>query len=228
MQVRFKTEQETTQSWVRLNPLHTAAELEEIMHGQPVEEPRQPKKDTPQKEKDDPADKKRKASKIEDTLKDFFEKRRGFANYYFNRFELDRILKPTANGPLRKTDKLVWTWSGKITNENSAYSLVLKSDGILSTVGEQTLAIDSRLGWANMIESKSLHGPSLGIRLWQGWNTVGPRAMGEATYIGTTAVVGQSQLMDLTLVTVGEVEAFFYSNPTDGQLVCIELEAQSA
>lgn len=234
VQIRFKTEKEMLTSWVRLNPLHSAAELEEIMHGQPVESPRDPKKkdkDENDREQGKEAEKSKSESssesKIVDALKDKLVKRRSFANYYFNRLELDRILSSSSTQlPTNKAD-LVWSWEGKVTNENASFSTVQKPSSITSSIGDQSIAIDPLIGWASMVESKSLHGGALGLRLWERWNSIGPRAMGEATYIGTVAVVGQDRLMDLTMVTVGEVEGYFYSNPRDGKLVCIELEAQS-
>jgi hypothetical protein len=65
------------------------------------------------------------------------------------------------------------------------------------------------------------------MELWQRWNTVGPRAMGECTYIGTAPVIGLDVWQDLTQVTTGEVESFFYTSPETKKIVLIEIQSDS-
>jgi hypothetical protein len=51
--------------------------------------------------------------------------------------------------------------------------------------------------------------------------------MGECTYIGTAPVIGYDKWQDLTQVTTGEVESFFYTSPETKQIVLIEIQSDS-
>ena len=99
-----------------------------------------------------------------------------------------------------------------------------KESAIESRLGDQLATVDATRGWSQWIESKSIHAPSLALRLWQQWHTRGPRKMGETTYLGTTRVMSSDRFMDMTKVTTGEVEAYFYTDPKDHRIVEIEIE----
>jgi S1-C subfamily serine protease len=128
LKLRFKNADETVDTFVRLGSLHTVAELDEIITGKPLDGPQDPDGKLPEKkrpdnrkpdnknpeqempdEKDDPSVPKDKklpktepqSAELVDTMKDLFEARRGFGNYYFNRREIDRVIgKPSSeSGP---------------------------------------------------------------------------------------------------------------------------------
>ncbi len=214
LRLRYRQEQHVIDTWIRVSPLHSDEELEEIANGKPVEAPpleeRAPSKKT-----------------IDDPLADRFEKRRGFANYYFNRTELDRVQKVAGDAAAWSKLPENWVWSGTLRGEQTNLSVTSRNANIESKFGDQTLIIDAIRGWGQSIESKSLHSSSLALRLWQRWRTIGPRNMGESTYLGTTRIIGFEPPVDFTKVTTGEVEAFFYTDPDDGRIVLIEIEADA-
>ena len=214
LRLRYRQEQQSIDTWIRVSPLHSPEELEEIASGKPVETPaKEPKKKLAPPKK-----------AIDDPLADRFEKRRGFANYHFNRAELDRILN-LGDTPARWSKQAeVWNWSGKLRGEQTDWAVVSKKPNIESKLGDQNLTIDATRGWGTSIESKSLHSSALALRLWQLWRTIGPRNMGESTYLGTTRIIHSERPVDFTKVTVGEVEAYFYTSPDDGHIVLIEIE----
>ncbi len=90
--------------------------------------------------------------------------------------------------------------------------------------GDQSLTIDAVRGWQEVVRNKSLHGPVLALRLWERWQAEGPRAMGDATYLGTMRILGRDTPVDFTQVTTGEVEAIFYTDPQNREIVLIEIE----
>ncbi|MDZ4850222.1 MAG: trypsin-like peptidase domain-containing protein [Pirellulaceae bacterium] len=212
LRLQFRQEDRIHETWVRVSPLHSAAELDEIASGKSMESK--------------PAENPEPKPKLEnDPLAARFETRRGFANYYFNRFELDRIL--TLGGGPTKEFELAdgWQWTGKVRGEQTNLSIVLKKGGIESKFGDQSIIIDATRGWGELVSSKSLHCAALGARLWQQWKSIGPRNMGEATYLGTCRIIGVESMVDFTKVTSGEVEAFFFTSPDDGRIQLIEIES---
>jgi hypothetical protein len=214
LRLRYRQEQQTIDTWIRVAPLHSAEELQEIANGKPEEAPSEEEPDsTPQT--------------IDDPLSDRFEKRNGFANYYFNRVELDRVLGLSGDASLWSKQTGDWHWSGKLRGEQSGWSVQLTKATIESTFGDENIRLDATRGWESAIESKSLHSSSLAVRLWQLWQTLGPRKMGESIYLGTTKMVDFDEMVDLTKVTAGEVEAYFYTAPDDGRVLLIEMEADS-
>ncbi len=175
-----------------------------------------------------------KPKELVDSMKDLFEARRGFGNYYFNRREVDRVTlaRETQSGTLARSDvrwprELKWEWSGSVAGESTQFQFTSQSNQLSLTLGSDTSIIDPVRGWANIIDTQSLSGPALAIELWQRWNSIGPRAMGECTYIGTAPVIGLDAWQDLTQVTTGEVESFFYTSPETKKIVLIEIQSDS-
>ncbi len=214
LRLRYRQEQQSIDTWIRVTPLHSAEELEEIANGKPIEGPLQ----------DEPAPTEK---AVDDPLANRFEKRLGFANYYFNRKELDRVLSLAGESTLWAKQTGDWHWSGKLRGEQTEWSVLSRKTNIDSKLGDQSLIVDGTRGWEAAIESKSLHGSSLALRLWQQWKTVGPRNLGVSTYLGSTRIIDSERLVDLTKVTAGEVEAYFYTSPDDGRILLIEIEADS-
>ncbi len=214
LRLRYRQEQQTIDTWIRVSPLHSAEELEEIANGKPVESPKQEEVVPPEKVIDDP-------------LSDRFEKRAGFANYYFNRTELNRVLSLAGEPSLWSKQTGDWHWSGKLRGEQTVWSVRSRKTNIESKLGDQVLVLDSTRGWEEAIETKSLHGTALAMRLWQKWRTIGPHNMGASVYLGTTSPIDSDRMVDLTKVTVGEVETYFYTSADDGRILLIEVEANS-
>ena len=216
LRIQFRQENQIVETWIRVSPLHSIEELEEIAKGKPVESP----------EPEQPLSKsKEKVKEPDDPLASSFESRRGFANYYFNRNELDRVLNLSKAVKRWPTPSKNWKWSGTVRGEQTEFMVESRPEEIESKFGEQLQKIGAARGWGELVETKSLHSSSLALRLWQQWHTIGPRIMGEATYLGTTTIIGENEPVDFSKVSTGEVEAFFYTAPDDGRILLIEIEA---
>jgi S1-C subfamily serine protease len=254
IKLRFKNAEETINTYIRLGSLHTAAELNEIITGKPLDGPPSPDGKQPDKKKepnkkepgpklpedrDDPTDPHSddvtkdpsQSPAMVDSMKDLFEARRGFGNYYFNRREVNRVMSlDDAAGSVSKSrwpKNMKWVWSGVVAGESTTFQFTSQSKQLSFTLGDDTTLIDPIRGWGSIIDSQALTGPALAMELWQRWNTVGPRAMGECTYIGTAPVIGLDVWQDLTQVTTGEVESFFYTSPETKKIVLIEIQSDS-
>lgn len=218
LQLQYRHGEQIIDTWIRVSPLHTLDELEEIVGGEAKENP-------PEAE---PSDDKKAAKEPDELLDKQFVKRKGFANYHFNRVEIDRVVSLMSS---KQTDKLDastdWHWQGKLVGETTLFDVRSSINAIDSKFGDESTTIDQQRGWNDLVKKKSYHALALGLRLWQQWHTLGPRKMGEAIYLGTGRRPGSETLCDLIQVTVGEVEAFFYTDPRDGRLVAVEIESDS-
>lgn len=224
LSLQFRREGKILETWIRVTPLHTIEELEEIVQGQPVETPRSEKK-SPPAPRDAEVPGQVEESPAVDALAGMLEKRRGFSNYFFNRRELERVLEPARQPPWwGASTKAVWSWRGQLAGEATLLQVDSAPDRILTKFGDEAVTTDPQRGWGELIRQRSPHGMGLALRLWQRWHSQGPRSMGEATYLGTVRVPDRPEFVDLTQVTVDEVEVFFYSDPATGKMVRIEVE----
>ncbi len=246
--IRYRNDDGIVESYVRLQSLHLPIELEEIVKGESNERPRprprspeedpkkegpkgEPKKEQPHKglpekglpEKLDALNDA--AEKRKDPLADRYEVRRTFSNYYFNRFELQRILALQSNhGHWRDTDNQ-WKLSGDVPGENSKLEFELGDASLVFKLGDRTETTHPVQGWPQFIKQRSSLGAAMGLRIWQQWYRKGPQLMGEAIYLGRNPVVGRPGLLDVTRITISDVDAYVYTSPLNGNIESIEVFA---
>jgi S1-C subfamily serine protease len=225
--LRYRNDTEVVDTIIRLQNLHLPIELEEIVQGENAEAPQQPPKN-PQDEPEDPQDpsdptKKTKSSPPSDALADRYEQRRGFSNYYFNRAELDRILGLQKRSELWAQAPSSWTLNGHAVGEPTRLRLSTDDARIEFALEDKTDSIATKVGWSAWIQQQSPAALGLGWRVWQQWQQLGPRKMGEAIYLGRSPVLGKPGLRDTTRLTLGEIDAVVYTSPEDGSIDCIEL-----
>ncbi len=217
--IQFRHGDRIIDTWIRVSPLHTLDELEEIVGGKSEEAP--PDAETaegPKKEEKEP----------DELLFKQYVKRKGFANYHFNRVEIDRVMSLLKAKQGEKFDSTSdWNWQGKLVGETTAFDVRSSVVAIESKFGDESFTIDQQRGWNDLVKKKSYHAIAIGLRLWQQWHTLGPRKLGEAVYLGTSRRPGSETYCDLIQVTVGEVEAYFYTDPKDGRLTAVEIESDS-
>lgn len=227
--LRYRNDDGVVDTFVRLQNLHLASELEEIVKGEAPERPPTPRKpgepETPPDEKAE-ALKQTEAEK-KDPLAALYVERRGYSNYYFNGLELDRILTLQTNQGNWKDTAEAWKILGEVPRENLAIEVGLADAGLAFRLGDKTETAQARQGWPQWIKQRSGIGLAMGLRTWQEWNRRGPRLMGEAVYLGRNPVVGRDELMDVTRVTVSDFEVLVYTNPSNGLVEVIEVFADN-
>lgn len=241
--LRFRNEDGVVDTFVRLQSLHLASELDEIIRGESPERPRQPPK-SPQDEQPkgdkgekQPEDEGSKEDTLEalgkwaatkkDPLADRYEARRGFSNYYFNKIELDRILALQKNSSAWKSTDGQWKVVGTVPNENLEVEVGLSDTNIVFRLGDKTETSHPSQGWQPAIKQRSAVGVALALRVWQQWHRRGPRLMGEAIYIGQNPIVGQPTRLDATRITISDIDTMVYTSPETGNIECIEIFADS-
>ena len=232
--IRFRNESGVEETYIRLQNLHLASELEEIIKGeshqqQPPRKPPGGKDPAPGepapkgKDKDKPESLKQIKPTKKDAVDDLFVEKRGFSNYYFNRVELDRILGlQSAHGNWKDSSES-WKINGEIPGENLTVEMFLSDTNLMLRLGDKTETVHPLQGWPKWIKQRSSIGALMGMRIWQQWNRVGPRLMGEAVYLGRNPVVGRKLLFDVTRITVSDFDVLVYTSPDSGFIEVIEV-----
>ncbi len=230
--IRFRNDSGVVETYIRLQNLHLASELEEIIKGESPQQklPRKPpggKDPAPGdpvpngKEKTDAPHQLLPTKR--DAVDDLFVEKRGYTNYYFNRVELDRILGLQAARGTWKDSSESWKISGEIPGENLAVEMLLSDASLTLRLGDKTETVHPLQGWPKWIKQRSSIGAVMGMRIWQQWNRIGPRLMGEAVYLGRNPVVGRELLLDVTRITVSDFDVMVYSSPESGLIEVIEV-----
>ena len=217
--LRYRNEQGVQETAIRLQSLHQPGELEKIVEGSSEQGAKRSGEAKP------------KASK--DSLAEKYESRRGFGNYYFNRSELDRIVKlQESRKPALPTngsnDSLQVRFVGSVLGESTAVEARFDPEKIHWTLADKTSSITVKGS-----SGKGSSGPwiqnqdplpiSIAMRLWYQWHELGPRKLGEVIYIGQSPVLGKQGLLDMTRVVLGEVTAEVYTSLSSGDIELIEL-----
>ncbi|MCE3015573.1 MAG: S1C family serine protease [Pirellula sp.] len=224
--IRFRNEDGIVETHIRLQSLHLASELEEIIAGENQKQKDAPKKKAPKEEGEVEEEKTKPTPKeiTKDVLADKFEEKLGYSNYFFNRLELQRITTMQASNKLPATDNSpqTWRWQGDLPAENQGFSGEWSSNGLTIRFGDQTDTLHPTQGWLQTTKKQSPVTIGMALRIWQLWHSVGPYGIGEAVYLGRNPVLGVAELQDCTKLTVGEVTCLVYTSPENGQIRVVE------
>jgi S1-C subfamily serine protease len=212
--LRYRNEQGVQESAIRLQSLHQPGELDKIVEGSSEQGAKRPGEAKPAASKDSLAEK--------------YESRRGFGNYYFNRSELDRIVKlQESRKPALPTggpdDALQVRFVGSVLGESTAVETRFDPEKIHWALADKTSSVPVKGGWGPWIQNQDPLPISIAMRLWYQWHEQGPRKLGEVIYIGQSPVLGKQGLLDMTRVVLGEVTAEVYTSLSSGDIELIEL-----
>ncbi len=218
---------------VRLAAAHRDGELAAMLEGGPEQpEPKQrkrpegpPKPDAPKRIRA----KKKKADALPDAVDKLFEARSGYANYWFNRDQQQRVLDAyKARGDF---EGVGWNWT--IAAKNAAdgdVEITLAEDhgSFVEPAGQS--AAEFTLSLSETLSPPRSGGLLATLHLWQRLLLVGPRQFGELHYFGTlpwpnSEQPNGEQLADCLVGVQGGVETHFYFDPVEGDLVGIEMQA---
>ncbi len=225
--IRYRNATGVMETSVRLQNLHLASELEEIIKGEAPQ--KQPPRKPPGGKDPIPLDKeKQEAPKLvkpakKDAVDDLFVEKRGYSNYYFNRLELDRILSLQAAQGSWASSSESWNVTGEIPGENLSVEMLMSDSNLTFRLGDKSETLHPFQGWPKWIKQRSSIGALMGMRIWQQWNRIGPRLMGEAVYLGRNPVVGRETPLDVTRITVSDFDVLVYTDTDTGLIQVIEV-----
>jgi len=246
----FRHDGKLYETYVRLDGVHREGELAAMVAGsgrqqrnprqqpRPGDDPNPRPMPRPGQPKDDDEDKDNEKElppshppvnaaqqKLPEIVEKVYEAREGFANYYFNRINQERIW-----------DKLIS--HGDFTGLQGAWTIKAEAAGGL----ESTFELSDALVVATLpggkvempIDSKN---PSLGtnldplgsgglfasLHLWRRFLTGGINNFGNLYYLGTVPVPGQDELYDCLVGVYGGVECRLLFEPELGRLAVLEM-----
>ena len=160
-----------------------------------------------------------------EVCKNHFEKKRGYANFYFNKMNRDRVWKAwTARGDFASLGG-TWAIAGPLEGGGTFRCELTGTDATLTLPGGKT-------EWkaTDELHSSLLPAGSGGLmpalHLWRRLAVEGPDRFGQVAYLGTAPLAGREGLVDVLAGIHGGVECRFYFDPSEGDLLAIEMFAE--
>jgi S1-C subfamily serine protease len=150
-----------------------------------------------------------------------FEPRRGFANYYFNRLHIERVLNTWRDA--FNVDQLSGEWliEGKLES-GDRFQLVLRNEEafMLTDLGQYHADLTKDLD--TQLEPEGSGGLLLALAMWRRLGVVGPEQFGDVYYLGKAPYDGE-EMFDVFVATYQSIESHFYFRTDDASLYAMEL-----
>ncbi len=192
-----------------------------------------PKPGDPEKPRDNPLDVfKHLAEKpLPEVVKGHYEARSGFANYYFNKLNRDRIWKANLGRGDYTASPGAWAFSGDLAG-GGTFDLKLtdKEASIALPLGDTRLAISDDLGevlnpagGGAVLNPPGSGGLLAAMHLWRKLQTGGLGKFGQVVYLGTEPLEGRERPVDVLRGTTGGIDCDFLFDSVDGTLVGLEM-----
>lgn len=166
------------------------------------------------------------ASRFPDEVRACYEARRGFANYYFNRLERDRVWNRfEAHGSFRQA-RGDWLLVGQAADSRVE---VRWEDGYVTgrfPDGPARIDLSTELG--DQLQPIGSGGLLVALHLWRRLLLLGPEQFGQVYYVGEAPLASRAGLFDVLVGTHDVVECYFYFERDTGRLVAMEMFPDSA
>ncbi|MGA2617779.1 MAG: trypsin-like peptidase domain-containing protein [Thermoguttaceae bacterium] len=223
---------------VRLSGVHGKEQLLERVMGHapqpmplppPGEEPRgkkrgEPKPLIPRPDLPLPVQLSRAKPPMPEIVKRHFEEKHGYANYYYNRREQERVLgswkMPAEIKPLAGP----WTVSGRLEHGGGFRLRLTDSEAMLEApIGDCRWTAAGP--WAGSLLPAGSNGLLPALCLWRRLVLQGPAGFSPLDYRGTAPLPGRETLADVVVGSYRGVEGWFFFDPAGGQLLALEMYA---
>ena len=219
---------------VRLAGVHAGDELISQVQRPKQPAPPQPPKKGDDVPKDDEAPKEQPRIPIQlpqtpgkpavpEEIAKFYKERSGFANYYFNELNRDRVWNAlTGNGGFEDVAG-AWLLDGVLANGDRVAIALDEKLAAMSAPGNQTAVNVDNLILGDQLQPDGSGGLLVALHLWQRMLTAGPIKYGDVYYLGTAPLVEHEDLVDVLFSTYKDVEARFMFDPQSGRLLAMEM-----
>ena len=213
---------------VRLAGVHSQGELQRLTQGR-----RRPRRPAPR-----PGDKKKKkkkgkqprrptrnphrAVKIPPAIAKMIQVRPGYANFYFNKLERDRVWKAFLANTQLLNYSGDWSMTGRL-EDAGAYEIRLSEKETVGPFGGANQRVDMSKDLSEQLDPDSTGGLFTALTVWRQLIIRGPNRFGQVYYLGTGPVPGLKGVCDVLVGTYRDVEANFYFDPTNGRMVSMEM-----
>ncbi|MCA9042223.1 MAG: trypsin-like peptidase domain-containing protein [Planctomycetaceae bacterium] len=211
VELTFRQEGETKKILVRLPALHTEKQIQDIVAPKQAMPHNLGKVEEPQP----PAE-----------YKHLYEAKAGYANFYFNRLEQERVLEgyrsTVKEFNLSETidDKSIWVVTG--TEEKGAkYELILAPAGIGFRIGRGTY-FQPLKGEAGVDEPAGSGGLLIAMHQLRVWLTQGPQGFTDYHYWGSEPLDGTGPPVDVLITIWENTESRWLFDKSTGRLVGVD------
>jgi len=152
----------------------------------------------------------------------FYKERTGYANYYFNELNRNRVW----NAFLAESDftKSAGSWrlEGQIAEGGGTVEIVLGEKQVTGKFADRNPEIDLTKDLDAQTAPSGSGGLLAALHLWQRLLTSGPAKYGEVYYLGSAPMLGREELVDVLVATHDVVESRFMFDPASGRLLGME------
>lgn len=207
----YRRDGETFDVMVRLRGVHREGKLAELSsQGQ-----RRPRPNQPQQQKN-PSD------GMPKIVKERYEAKQGYANYYFNKQHQQRVWEDfVARGSFENSEGL-WKLTGTDLNNKIVQFRVGEEQTEISFPGLEA-QIKTRGDLTEDLRPRGTGGLGVTLSLWKRLLIEGIDGYGDIYYLGTSPLEGHDELLDVLVGTYGKVETWFFFSPSSGHLVAMEM-----
>jgi S1-C subfamily serine protease len=159
---------------------------------------------------------------IPEIVKQHFQEKRGYANYYFNTLQQQRVWKAWNAGANPDGVKGVWTLAGHLPQGGEfRFQLTGSGASLKLPAGETKWTAEGQLG-ASLLPVHS-GGLLPALYLWRRLAVEGLGRFGQLDYYGTAPLAGHEGLVDVLAGAHKDVECRFYFDPVEGHLLAMEM-----
>ncbi len=209
--ISFEREGVAIEAMVRLTGVHSAEKLTEMIEG-PVSETEKP--ETPEKPETE-AEVNQYAS--------WYEERRGFTNYHFNKLNRKRVWDQSveSQGDF-SSSSMRWRLSG-VNNKGKKVQMVLADEKSGIEIGSKTWVLDPESEMSEQRVPEDTGGLLIALHLWRNFLILGPERFGEVVYFGSAPLEPGGTNYQILVATRGTIESHLFFHPETGKLTAMEI-----
>lgn len=209
--ISFEREGVAIEAMVRLTGVHSAEKLTEMIEG-PVSEIEKP--ETPEKPETE-AEVNQYAS--------WYEERRGFTNYHFNKLNRKRVWDQSveSQGDF-SSSSMRWRLSG-VNNKGKKVQMVLADEKSGIEIGSKTWVLDPESEMSEQRVPEDTGGLLIALHLWRNFLILGPERFGEVVYFGSAPLEPGGTNYQILVATRGTIESHLFFHPETGKLTAMEI-----
>jgi serine protease Do len=152
--------------------------------------------------------------------------RPGYANYYFNELNRDRVWSALmSRGDFTKVAG-TWTLEGDLA-QGGRVSVTLADEESSGSFPTGAVTLDAAKDFADQLGPPGSGGLLPAMHLWRRLLAHGPKAYGELQYYGTAPIPGLNGQADILIGMNNVVETQFAFDPKTGELALVEMSGDA-
>ncbi|MBW3599599.1 MAG: hypothetical protein KY475_20295, partial [Planctomycetes bacterium] len=148
--------------------------------------------------------------------------REGYANYYYNQLNRDRVWDAfTAAGDFSDASG-VWELTGSLAG-GGPFAANLAEDEVRGVFPRGEARLDLERDFGEQLVPPESGGLLVALHLWRRLLVYGPSQYGAVYYQGTAPIPGREKMYDVLVGVYKDSETNFYFEPDTGRLIALEM-----